>query len=160
MYFCAIKVNNESSMIIKTFFSLHETQHFVYIQVFPDKPSPHQKYFLALTCSCERREHSVRTSGTSQQPQSERMLVQHDAASSQIKPEIFPCVDLLSSFTCVTEAWDKMLIDCFQQGSSDENIYSPAKKKKKKATNTDPTNRFVFRNVFYSKFQFVLPQVT
>lgn len=64
------------------------------------------------------------------------MLVQHDAASSQIKPEIFPCVDLLSSFTCVTEAQDKMLIDCFQQGSSDENIYSPVKKKKRKRLQT------------------------
>lgn len=50
------------------------------------------------------------------------------AASSQIKPEIFPRVDLFASFTCVTEARDKMLIDCFQQGSSDENIYSPLEK--------------------------------
>lgn len=73
---------------------------------------------------------------------SARTLRTFPAVSSQIKPEIFPRVDLFSSFNCVTEAWDKMLIDCFQQGSCDENIYSPMEEKKKArekgVINTEP----------------------
>lgn len=113
------------------------------------------KHFLSFMCSypSKIRVYSVRTLRT------------FPAVSSQIKPEIFPRVDLFSSFNCVTEAWDKMLIDCFQQGSCDENIYSPMEEKKKSQRERSDKhrtsrNRLLLKYILWSKITFMLTRLT